>query len=158
MAGWPTRSCRAAPVDEAVAALDADPAAWIHGKEAFRDWMQELADRAVAELAGMHFDIPEQIRRIECCLAPTSDGGIYYTGPERGLHPAGPDVVGGARRASTTFSTWREVTTVYHEGVPGHHLQVGQTAVPRPSCSTAGSGCCAGSPATARAGRSTPSG
>jgi uncharacterized protein (DUF885 family) len=27
-----------------------------------------------------------------------------------------------------TFSTWQEVTTVYHEGVPGHHLQVGQTA------------------------------
>jgi uncharacterized protein (DUF885 family) len=28
----------------------------------------------------------------------------------------------------TDFSTWREVTTVYHEGVPGHHLQVAQTA------------------------------
>jgi uncharacterized protein (DUF885 family) len=27
-----------------------------------------------------------------------------------------------------SFSTWREVTTVYHEGVPGHHLQVAQTA------------------------------
>jgi uncharacterized protein (DUF885 family) len=25
------------------------------------------------------------------------------------------------------FATWREVTTVYHEGVPGHHLQVAQT-------------------------------
>jgi uncharacterized protein (DUF885 family) len=24
------------------------------------------------------------------------------------------------------FETWRETTTVYHEGVPGHHLQVGQ--------------------------------
>jgi uncharacterized protein (DUF885 family) len=29
----------------------------------------------------------------------------------------------------TQFSTWREVTTVYHEGVPGHHLQIGQTQV-----------------------------
>jgi uncharacterized protein (DUF885 family) len=28
----------------------------------------------------------------------------------------------------TEFSTWREVTTVFHEGVPGHHLQVAQTA------------------------------
>jgi uncharacterized protein (DUF885 family) len=26
----------------------------------------------------------------------------------------------------TEFSTWRELTTVYHEGVPGHHLQVAQ--------------------------------
>jgi hypothetical protein len=22
------------------------------------------------------------------------------------------------------FSTWKEVTVVYHEGVPGHHLQI----------------------------------
>jgi uncharacterized protein (DUF885 family) len=26
------------------------------------------------------------------------------------------------------FSTWKEVTTVYHEGVPGHHLQIAQNA------------------------------
>ena len=26
-----------------------------------------------------------------------------------------------------TFATWKEVTTVYHEGVPGHHLQISQT-------------------------------
>ena len=26
-----------------------------------------------------------------------------------------------------TFSTWKEVTIVYHEGVPGHHLQISQT-------------------------------
>jgi uncharacterized protein (DUF885 family) len=25
----------------------------------------------------------------------------------------------------TEFDTWRELTTVYHEGVPGHHLQCG---------------------------------
>jgi uncharacterized protein (DUF885 family) len=25
-----------------------------------------------------------------------------------------------------TFSTWKEVTTIHHEGVPGHHLQVSQ--------------------------------
>jgi len=24
----------------------------------------------------------------------------------------------------TEFTTWRELTTVYHEGVPGHHLQI----------------------------------
>ena len=28
------------------------------------------------------------------------------------------------------FSTWRETSTVYHEGVPGHHLQIA-TAVYR---------------------------
>ena len=113
---------------EAVAHLDADPSTRIVGKEAFRDWMQDLADRTVAELDGVHFDIPDEIRRIECCLAPTNDGGIYYTGPSEDFVRPGrmwwavPD-------GQTEFSPWREMTTVYHEGVPGHHLQVGQTAV-----------------------------
>jgi uncharacterized protein (DUF885 family) len=114
-------------VDDAVAALDADPARNIHGKQEFAAWMQRLADRTVDEMAGVHFDIPEPVRRIECRIAPTSDGGIYYTGPSEDFSRPGrmwwavPD-------GTESFSTWREVTTVYHEGVPGHHLQVGQTA------------------------------
>jgi uncharacterized protein (DUF885 family) len=117
-----------AGVDEAVAVLDADPARRIPGKEAFRDWMQALADKAIAELNGTHFDIPEQIRRLECCLTPTSDGGIYYTGPTEDFSRPGR-MWWAVPEGVTEFSTWREVTTVYHEGVPGHHLQVGQTQV-----------------------------
>jgi uncharacterized protein (DUF885 family) len=112
----------------ACAALDADPARLIAGPEAFRDWMQQLADRVVAELDGVHFDIAPQIRTIECCIAPTHEGGVYYTGPTEDFSrpgrmwwsvPVGIDV----------FSTWKETTTVFHEGVPGHHLQIGQNAV-----------------------------
>ena len=127
MAATSDRIVPGAGVAEAVAALDADPTRRIEGKEAFRDWMQALAERTVAEMADVHFDIPEPIRRIECCIAPTNDGGIYYTGPSEDFSRPGrmwwavPDGV-------TTFSPWREVTTVYHEGVPGHHLQVAQTA------------------------------
>lgn len=112
---------------EAVAHLENDPARRIQGRDAFRDWMQQLADRAIAELADVHFDIPEPIRRIECMLAPTNDGGIYYTGPSEDFRRPGrmwwsvPDGI-------EDFSPWREVTTVFHEGVPGHHLQVAQTA------------------------------
>ncbi len=115
-----------ATVDEAVAALDADPARTIAGKEAFRDWMQQLADTAIAELHGTHFDIPEQVRHMECCLAPTSDGGIYYTGPSEDFTRPGR-MWWAVPQGIDSFSTWREVTTVYHEGVPGHHLQFGQT-------------------------------
>jgi uncharacterized protein (DUF885 family) len=115
-------------VDDAVVALDAEPARNIVGKEAFRHWMQELADRAIHELHGAHFDIPEQVRRIECCLAPTSDGAIYYTGPSEDFSRPGR-MWWAVPQGIDTFSTWREVTTVYHEGVPGHHLQIGQTAV-----------------------------
>jgi uncharacterized protein (DUF885 family) len=117
-----------ASIDDAVTALDADPARRIHGKEQFRDWMQALADKALADLHGTHFDIPEEVRRIECCLAPTSDGGIYYTGPSEDFTRPGR-MWWAVPQGITDFSTWREVTTVYHEGVPGHHLQIAQTQV-----------------------------
>lgn len=113
-------------LDDAVAALDAEPGRVFTDKEAFRSWMQDLADRTLVDMAGTHFDIPEPVRRIECCIAPTDDGGVYYTGPSEDFSrpgrmwwsvPAGQD----------SFSTWKEVTTVFHEGVPGHHLQIGQT-------------------------------
>ncbi len=116
-----------ASIDDAVAALDADPSRTITGKDAFREWMQQLADRTIEELHGRHFDIPEPVRRIECCIAPTSDGSIYYTGPSEDFTRPGR-MWWAVPQGIEEFSTWREVTTVYHEGVPGHHLQIAQTA------------------------------
>ncbi|MGH8793614.1 MAG: DUF885 domain-containing protein, partial [Stackebrandtia sp.] len=116
-----------ASVDEAVAILDADPRRNLADAAQFRDWMQALADETVADMAAKHFDIPEPVRRIECMIAPTADGAIYYTGPTEDFSRPGRmwwSVPPGQDR----FSKWREVTTVYHEGVPGHHLQIGQTA------------------------------
>jgi uncharacterized protein (DUF885 family) len=115
-----------ASVDEAVAVLDADPARRIPGKEAFRDWMQALADKAVSDLNGTHFDIPEKMQRIECRIAPTSDGVIYYTAPSEDFSRPGR-MWWAVPEGNDEFATWKEVTTVYHEGVPGHHLQIGQT-------------------------------
>ena len=108
---------------EAMAILDDDPARRIEGRENFRAWMQEQAERAISELHGTHFDIPPPARRIEAAIAPTNDGGMYYTEPSEDWSRPGrmwwsiPDGV-------ETFSTWKEVTVVNHEGVPGHHLQV----------------------------------
>jgi uncharacterized protein (DUF885 family) len=115
-----------ASVDEAVAVLDADPARTIPGKEAFRDWMQALSDRAITELNGTHFDIEAPAQKLECCLTPTSDGGIYYTGPSEDFSRPGR-MWWAVPEGQESFSTWREVTTVFHEGVPGHHLQISQT-------------------------------
>jgi uncharacterized protein (DUF885 family) len=115
-------------VAEAVEALNADTARQLPSKEAFRDWMQQLAEQAIEGLNGTHFDIPEQVRRIECMIAPTSDGGVYYTGPSEDFSRPG-QMWWAVPQGVTTFSTWQEVTTVYHEGVPGHHLQVAQTQV-----------------------------
>ena len=115
-----------ASVDQAVAALDADPARNIGSKEAFRDWMQALSDRAITELNGTHFDIEPAAQKLECCLTPTSDGLIYYTGPSEDFSRPGR-MWWAVPEGQDSFSTWREVTTVYHEGVPGHHLQISQT-------------------------------
>jgi len=115
---------------DAMAALDADPSRRIAGKEAFRDWMQQVADKAIGDLQGSHFDVPEPVRRIECRIAPTSSGGIYYTGPSEDFSRPGR-MWWAVPQGIDEFSTWRETTTVYHEGVPGHHLQIGQTAYRR---------------------------
>ena len=112
-----------ASVEEAMAILDEDPARRVQGRENFRAWMQEQAERTIAELHGTHFDIPRPAHRIEAVIAPTNDGGISYTGPSEDWSRPGrmcwsvPDGV-------EAFSTWKELTVVHHEGVPGHHLQM----------------------------------
>jgi uncharacterized protein (DUF885 family) len=115
-----------ATVPEAVAALDADPDRALHGTDALRDWLQATADEAIRELAGTHFDIPVPVRRLECLIAPTHTGGIYYTQPSADFSRPGR-MWWSVPPGVTDFTTWRERTTAYHEGVPGHHLQIAQT-------------------------------
>lgn len=119
-----------ASVEEAVAFLEADPSRKLHGTEALQAWMQETSDRAVAELGATHFDIPDPIRRLECMIAPTKEGGIYYTGPTDDFSRPGR-MWWSVPEGVTEFDTWRELTTVYHEGVPGHHLQIAQAVYNR---------------------------
>ncbi|MER7795827.1 DUF885 domain-containing protein [Microbacterium sp. NPDC096154] len=119
-----------ATVEEAVAYLESDPARKLVGTDALREWMQATSDRAVAELGRTHFDIPEPVRRLECMIAPTQEGGIYYTGPTDDFSRPGR-MWWSVPEGVTEFDTWRELTTVYHEGVPGHHLQIGQAVYNR---------------------------
>ncbi|WP_427016814.1 DUF885 domain-containing protein [Pseudarthrobacter sp. P1] len=112
-----------AGIAEAKAALNADPARQLKGTDALQAWMQRLSDKAVAELAGEQFDIPEIMRTLECMIAPTQDGGIYYSGPSDDFSRPGR-MWWSVPEGEDSFATWSETTTVYHEGVPGHHLQV----------------------------------
>ncbi len=119
-----------ASVEEAIAHLEKDPARKLHGRDALKAWMQNLSDTAIAELSRTHFEIPEPVTALECMIAPTPGGAIYYTGPTDDFSRPGrmwwsiPEGV-------DEFDTWRETTTVYHEGVPGHHLQIGQAVYNR---------------------------
>ncbi len=115
-----------ATVAEAIAHLDRDEAYLLHGTDALREWMQVKADEVITDMADRHFDIPEPVRTIECRIAPTQTGGIYYTGPSDDFSRPGR-MWWSVPKGVTEFGTWKELTTVYHEGVPGHHLQVAQT-------------------------------
>jgi uncharacterized protein (DUF885 family) len=119
-----------AAIDAGIAALDADPGRHIEGAEAFRDWMQEVSDRSLRDLDGTHFDIPEPLLTLRCRIAPSSSGVVYYTGPSEDFSRPG-QMWWSVPQGVTSFSTWRETSTVYHEGVPGHHLQIGQSVYRR---------------------------
>ena len=121
---------RGASVEEAIAKLDSDEKRKLNGSAALQAWMQDLSDRAVEELGKSHFDIAPELRKLECMIAPTNTGGIYYTGPTDDFSRPGR-MWWSVPEGVTSFSTWRETTTVYHEGVPGHHLQVAQAVYNR---------------------------
>jgi len=124
-----------ASVEEAIAVLDADQSRKLHGTKALQEWMQDLSDTAISELSQSHFDIPEPVKNLECMIAPTQEGGIYYTGPSDDFSRAGR-MWWSVPAGITEFDTWRERTTVYHEGVPGHHLQIAQAVYNRSSLNT----------------------
>lgn len=114
-----------ASIEEAVKILDEDPSRKLQGTDALRAWMQGKSDEAIASLSGSHFEIADQMKTLECMIAPTQSGGIYYTPPTDDFSRPGR-MWWSVPPGVTEFNTWRELTTVYHEGVPGHHLQVAQ--------------------------------
>lgn len=120
-----------ASVREAMDWLNTDPARKLAGTDALKAWMQQRSDEAIAALADTHFDIPAPIRRLECLIAPTHTGSMYYTQPSEDLVTRPGRMWWSVPEGVTEFCTWGELTVVYHEGVPGHHLQIAQTAYRR---------------------------
>jgi uncharacterized protein (DUF885 family) len=113
-------------IEEATQLLETDPARAIEGEEPFQHWMQDLQDRTISELDGVHFDVPAPVRRVEARIAPPGGAlAMYYTPPSEDFSRPGRTwyPTGGKSR----FPLWREVSIAYHEGVPGHHFQIGTT-------------------------------
>ena len=123
MAGTCARILPGASVPETIQFLERDPARAIDGVDAFRQWMQDLQDRTIAELDGVHFDIPGPIKKIEAMIAPPGGAlAMYYTGPSEDFSRPGRTwyPTGG----KTRFPLWGEVSIAYHEGVPGDRKSV----------------------------------
>jgi uncharacterized protein (DUF885 family) len=114
-----------ATVADAIAFLESDPARALHGEEALRSFLQDLMDRTIDELDGTHFDIPGPLKKVEAMIAPPGGAAaMYYTGPAEDFSRPGRTWY--PTLGKTDFPLWGEVSICYHEGVPGHHLQVGQ--------------------------------
>jgi uncharacterized protein (DUF885 family) len=114
-------------IDGAIEVLETDPTRSILGFHAFIDWLQELLDTTVNELAGTHFDIPEPVKAVQAHVAPPGSAAApYYTRPSADF--SRPGMVWWSNPGRPRIPLWVEVTTAYHEGVPGHHLQLGYTS------------------------------
>ncbi|WP_129841324.1 DUF885 domain-containing protein [Streptomyces sp. RFCAC02] len=97
----------------------------IEGEEAIRAWLQDLVDRAIDALDGTHFELAAPIRRVETMIAPPGSAAApYYTRPSLDFSRPGRTWL--PTQGATRFPVWHLVSTWYHEGVPGHHLQLAQ--------------------------------
>ncbi|MDP9333699.1 MAG: DUF885 domain-containing protein [Actinomycetota bacterium] len=114
-----------AAIDEVIEHLDKDTNRAIEGVEEFRRWNQELIDQTISDLTDTHFEIAEPLQHCEAMIAPPGGAAaMYYTGPTEDFSRPGRTWY--PTMGQTRFPLWKEVSTCYHEAVPGHHLQVAQ--------------------------------
>jgi uncharacterized protein (DUF885 family) len=84
--------------------------------------MQERQEIALEELDGSHFDVPPKARAVETKLSPPGSFiGAYYISPSEDF--SRPGSVWFSVGENQTLPVWDNVSTAYHEGFPGHHLQ-----------------------------------
>jgi uncharacterized protein (DUF885 family) len=109
---------------EAMRWLDVNGEA-VDGVETIRERLQAMMDEAMDALDGTHFDLADPVRRVEAMIAPPGSAAApYYTRPS--LDFARPGRTWLPTLGRERFPLWDLVSTWYHEGVPGHHLQLAQ--------------------------------
>lgn len=110
-------------VEEVIELLETDPARSV-SREEFPTFVQERLEQAVRELDGSHFDVPDPVKSVSVKLAPPGSAlGAWYINPSSDWER--PGSVWYALGDRDRVPVWQEVSTAYHEGFPGHHLQVG---------------------------------
>lgn len=113
-----------ATIAETLDLLKNDPTRQAPSSEAFRKMMQERTEDALTKLVGTHFDLPDEIRRCDVKIAPPGGSlGAYYVGPSEDF--TRPGTTWWALDGDGPVPLYDQITTAYHEGFPGHHLQVG---------------------------------
>lgn len=118
--------CRAlggGAVPEVIAALSKDPTRCASNAEEFLDRMAARQAQAVEALAGVHFDVPPELRRIDVRRAPPGGPiGAYYSAPSEDF--SRPGTIFYSLEREEMIPLFPEISTAHHEGFPGHHLHI----------------------------------
>lgn len=103
--------------------LETDPEVTAAGTDSLVSFVEATLARAVDELAGSHFDVPDIIRPLTVSIAPPGTPlGAYYLRPSEDF--SRPGGVWYSIGTQDLFPLYQHVSTAYHEGFPGHHLQI----------------------------------
>jgi uncharacterized protein (DUF885 family) len=117
-------------IEEVIALLDTDPGRSAPDHEAFADFVKDIQTTAVEQLEGTDFDVPDEIREVTVNIAPPGGSlGAWYHGPSEDFTRPGSIWYAPGERERIPY--WQEVSTAYHEGFPGHHMQVGFAVLQR---------------------------
>lgn len=97
----------------------------VEGVQEIRQRLQQVMDEAISELDGTHFDVPAPVRVVEVRIAPAgAAAAAYYTPPDQDF--SRPGRIWFPTMGKSRFPLWSVLSMCYHEGVPGHHLQLAQ--------------------------------
>jgi uncharacterized protein (DUF885 family) len=114
-------------VSEVIEMLETDHERSAATRDDFVQFVSGIQQQAISQLAGEHFDVPDELKVVTVNVAPPGGSlGAWYMSPSEDFSRPGSIWYAPGERERLPY--WQEVSTAYHEGFPGHHLQVG-TAV-----------------------------
>ncbi len=109
---------------EVIELLRTDPSRAAPSVEAFLDVVRARQRSALEQLSGAAFDVPEAVRALDVHLAPPGGPlGAYYVPPSEDFSRAGSIWYSPGDAAQVPL--FDQIAIAYHEGFPGHHLQLG---------------------------------
>lgn len=115
---------------EVIELLETDPTRAAATRQDFVDFVSSIQNQAISQLAGKHFDVPEELKKVTVNIAPPGGAlGAWYIGPSEDFSRPGSIWYAPGEREALPY--WQEVSTAYHEGFPGHHLQVATAVIKR---------------------------
>lgn len=111
-------------VPDLIEHVRSDPNLAAPDRESLITIMRERQASALLQLDRAHFDVPDCIRQLDVKVAPPGGPlGAYYVSPSEDF--SRPGAVWYSLEGDGPFPLYDQISTAYHEGFPGHHLQCG---------------------------------